>query len=311
MPPPLAKVTPKISVVMATYNMSEVLPYSIGSVLAQSFADFELIVVGDGCTDDSEEVVEAIGDPRLRWINLPANSGHQSAPNNAGIAAARGELIAYLGHDDLWLPHHLESMVEAIEAGADMAYGITSRIPPDGDPDDVPACRLTWPGAWVPPSSVVHKRSLIDLVGDWRDYRILTVNPESDLWTRFHAAGALIHFVPRLSTIKFPASKRRDVYRERPSHEQSAWLARIRDEKQFEAAELARLLAASVERSRDKPYGELLAEFFRRTAAGIGRRFSGTKPGATIEGFRRLKGLDPALERDRGGGEALKVKDAR
>jgi glycosyltransferase involved in cell wall biosynthesis len=295
----MAPQLPQVSVVLATYNWSEVLPYSIGSVLAQSFEDFELIVVGDACTDDSEAVVSAIADPRVRWINLPANSGHQSAPNNAGIERARGDLIAYLGHDDLWLPHHLEAMVAAIEAGSDMAYGITSRIVPAGDPDDLPACRITWPGAWVPPSSVVHRRSLIDQVGGWRDYRTLTINPESDLWRRFHAAGARIEFVPRLGTIKFPASKRGDVYRERPNHEQAEWWARIRDEKNFEAVELARLLAAAVARSREKPYGELLAEIFRRTAAGIARRLAGPKPGSTIEAYRRFKGLDskpPELE---------------
>src|SRR5438034_6974226 len=71
---------PRVTVVMATYNWSTVLPYSIGSALRQTFTDFELLVVGDGCPDDSAEVVAAIDDPRVRWINLPANSGHQSAP---------------------------------------------------------------------------------------------------------------------------------------------------------------------------------------------------------------------------------------
>ncbi|MEA3032945.1 MAG: hypothetical protein QOH86_961, partial [Sphingomonadales bacterium] len=76
---------PRVSIVLATYNWSAVLPFSIGSALDQSFGDFELIVVGDGCTDDSAEVVAAIGDPRVRWVNLPANCGHQSGPNNEGL----------------------------------------------------------------------------------------------------------------------------------------------------------------------------------------------------------------------------------
>ena len=61
---------PHVTVVMATHNWSTVLPYSIGSVLRQTFSDFELLVVGDGCTDDSESVVAAVGDPRVRWINF-------------------------------------------------------------------------------------------------------------------------------------------------------------------------------------------------------------------------------------------------
>src|SRR3954454_8989205 len=109
---------PRVTVIIATYNWSSVLPYSIGSVLRQTFTDFELLVVGDGCTDDSEQVVASIDDPRVRWINLPENTRHQSGPNNEGLRQARGELIAYLGHDDLWLPHHLAAHVAAIDASA-------------------------------------------------------------------------------------------------------------------------------------------------------------------------------------------------
>ncbi len=300
MPPPL----PKVTVIMATYNRGNVLPFSIGSVLAQSFADFELLVVGDGCTDDSEQVVSAIGDERLRWIGLPANAGHQSAPNNEGIRQARGELIAYLGHDDLWLPNHLEAMVEAIEAGADMAYGVTRRIAPPGRDEALPSCPSYRPGAQVAPSAVVHRRSLIDRVGGWKDYRTLDVIPETDLWRRFHEAGARIRFVPRLSTIKIPAATRRDVYRERPVHEQAAFAARIRDEPDFEATELAAMLAAAVAAQREKTYGELLAELLRRTVAGIARRFTPRRPGSEIEANRRFKGLEPALGEVAGSGEA-------
>ena len=91
--------------------------------------DFELLVVGDGCTDDLEQVVVGIQDPRVRWINLPANTGHQSGPNNRGLQEANGEFIAYLGHDDLWLPHHLQCAVDALEAtGAAIAYSLVVRI---------------------------------------------------------------------------------------------------------------------------------------------------------------------------------------
>jgi glycosyltransferase involved in cell wall biosynthesis len=115
---------PAVTVIIPTYNWSSVLPYSIGSVLRQTFTDFELLVIEDGCTDDSEEVVRRISDPRVKWINLATNTGHQSEPNNEGLRHARGQYIAYLGHDDLWLPHHLSCLVSALERGADLAYGI-------------------------------------------------------------------------------------------------------------------------------------------------------------------------------------------
>src|SRR6476619_7155830 len=95
---------PVVSVIIATYNWSSVLRYAIQSVLWQTFQDFELLVIGDGCTDDSAEVVASFTDPRIHWHNLPQNSGNQALPNHTGIDMARGQYIAYLGHDDLWYP---------------------------------------------------------------------------------------------------------------------------------------------------------------------------------------------------------------
>jgi glycosyltransferase involved in cell wall biosynthesis len=112
---------PLISVITATYNWSSVLRYAIQSVLWQTLQDFEMLIIGDGCTDDSAEVVASFHDPRLRWHNLPENSGHQSVPNNTGLAMARGKYVAYLGHDDLWYPTHLASLVNELEkANADI-----------------------------------------------------------------------------------------------------------------------------------------------------------------------------------------------
>lgn len=288
MPPPL----PRVTIVMATCNWSNVLPFSIGSALRQTFADFELIVVGDGCTDDSEAVVSAIGDERVRWINLPANVGHQSGPNNKGIEEARGELIAYLGHDDLWMPMHLENMIGAIEAGADLAYGITALIPPDGGwprSDVRPRYR---PGIPIPPSSVVHRRSLALESGGWPDFRRLRVAPEVVVWARIHEAGGRPAFVPRLTCLKFAASSRKDVYRERPNHEQAMWLERIRSEPDLEARILAQLLGSAAEQRdswEQRPHRRL------RSAVGRLLRRAGLRgdgPGERIRAQQLYKGLD-------------------
>src|SRR6185295_19675688 len=91
---------PRVTVIVATYNYSTVLPFSIASVLDQTFADFELLVIGDCCTDESATIVQAMPDRRVHWHNLPANTGHQSGPNNEGLRRASGEAVAYLGHDD-------------------------------------------------------------------------------------------------------------------------------------------------------------------------------------------------------------------
>jgi glycosyltransferase involved in cell wall biosynthesis len=300
----MASATPRLTVIMATWNWSEVLPFSIGSALLQTFGDFELLVVGDGCTDESERVVAAVGDPRVRWINLPRNTGHQSAPNNEGLRQARGPLVAYLGHDDLWLPHHLACLVEAIDAGADLAYGLVRIV----GPEDEGGC-LIWPdyrpGDWLPPTGVVHRRSLVASAGDWPDYGALTCDPEAELWRRFHAAGARMRFVPRLTAIKLPASSRRDVYRERPCHEQAAWLDRIR-RGDVEAEELASALVATHARAMPAPYTTLLRDVARRGAAGVLARLRPTPapgPGEAIERRRRYKGVDRPGGPAQGSGE--------
>jgi glycosyltransferase involved in cell wall biosynthesis len=215
-------------------------------VLRQTFTDFELLVIGDCCTDDSAQVVSAITDPRLRWINLPVNSGHQSGPNNEGLRQARGSIIAYLGHDDLWLPHHLQVLIAAIDAGADMAHGIVHMIDPQGN-IRVPNRGVLRhePGQSIPPSGVAHLRSASEKVGGWKDYRTISLDPETDLWDRIHQAGFTIRGVPRVTAIKFPAGQRKDVYKKRSSHEQQQWTARILNEPDLEAVELGKLLLAA------------------------------------------------------------------
>ena len=226
---------------MATYNQSQVLPYSIGSVLDQTYKDWELLVVGDGCSDDSGQVVSAIGDPRVRWIDLQSPAGHQYGPNNEGLRQARGEIVAYLGHDDLWLPHHLALAVESIHAGADFSHSIALAVDPTGARNEALIQGRT---VWIPPSTVAHRRSIIDRVGAWRDFRTLSVHPEEDLWQRMRQAGCRMTLVPRLTVVKFPASLRPNVYLDRRSDEQAAWLSRIRSEPDFEPAELAKLVVS-------------------------------------------------------------------
>jgi len=241
---------PRVTIVIPTYNWSAVLPFSIGSVLRQTYADWELLVVGDGCTDDSAEVTAraAAGDARVRWINLPANTGQQSGPNNEGIRQAQGELIAYLGHDDLWMPRHLERLVAAIDAGADIAYAVVEMVLPErAAPRPAPWPLAPYaPGTWVPPSGIAHRRDAALAVGGWRHFRELADDPEVDLLRRLHAAGRTFAFVPRLGAVKLPAALRRDVYRTRPHQEQAAWFERIGADPDLEPTELARMLVAGL-----------------------------------------------------------------
>lgn len=264
------------------------LPYSIGSVLRQEFADFELLVVGDGCTDNSEEVVNSIADPRVRWINLPANAGHQSAPNNEGLKRARGELIAYLGHDDLWFPHHLSSLTAKIAEGYDLVYGVTAMICPDGTIHAKPSSSDYIRGMWMPPSSVVHRKEIVERVGVWRDYRELNEDPEIDLWRRAFDSGYRFSSVARLNVIKFPAAFRKDCYKKGLCNEQAEWTQRIENEPDLERTLLMRALFASLQ-EYEGSLGKLVKHTYHRSKDRFFAML--TRKGESIAKRRKFKGL--------------------
>lgn len=289
------RIVPRVTVIIATYNYSSILPYSIGSVLRQTFTDFELLVVGDACTDDSEEVVARMNDPRVRWINLPSNTRHQSGPNNEGLRQARGEIIAYLGHDDLWFPHHLEALVAAYDdEQCDLAYPVLVSVDTGGAVTPVTA--IPSRGQFMPPSSMTHRRRVTETLGGWRDYREISIGPEVDLWQRAWKAGCRFTFVPRLSAIKFSAAVRRDVYKNRPCREQAAWSARLRNEPDLEARLLASFVADG-EIAKGFAYRDLVRYFWMRTLKRLPDWFSVrwitarfAKP-KSIDDIRRFKGL--------------------
>jgi len=97
-------------VIIPAYNRAAEIGDAIASVLAQTFADFELVVVDDVSTDGTVAAVEAIADPRLRLVRRETNGG-PGAARNSGVAASRGAIIAFLDSDDRWLPEKLERQI--------------------------------------------------------------------------------------------------------------------------------------------------------------------------------------------------------
>ena len=96
---------PKVSIIIPTYNRANLLPRAIKSVLSQTFKDFELIVINDGSTDNTEEVIKKFQkkDERIKYILHKDNKG-EAAARNTGIRIAKGEYIASHDSDDEWLP---------------------------------------------------------------------------------------------------------------------------------------------------------------------------------------------------------------
>ena len=106
---------PRVSVLIPTYNCARFLPDAIESVLAQTFQDFEIIVVDDGSTDDTAQVVSRY--PQVRYI-LKEHSGI-SASRNAAVSAATGEIVAFLDADDMFTPEKLQKQVDYLDENPD------------------------------------------------------------------------------------------------------------------------------------------------------------------------------------------------
>jgi glycosyltransferase involved in cell wall biosynthesis len=109
---------PVVSVVIPTYNRARMVGNAIQSVMAQTFGNWELLVIDDGSADDTRVVVSAFRDTRLSFHRLDRNRG-QSAARNTGINLARGTYVSFLDSDDEWFPEKLAREVAAFEAGGE------------------------------------------------------------------------------------------------------------------------------------------------------------------------------------------------
>jgi len=245
---------PTVTVIIPTYNLGRVLRYSIESVLLQDFSDFEVWVVGDGCTDDTEAVVRSFTDARIHWMNLPENSGTPAMPRNEGLKRARGDYIAYLGHDDLWFPWHLSELVDALkQTNCDFAWSIGVTIEPPGVAGTFTMPEKPWDGRHhLSPSNWLHRKGLTDRTGLWPS----RVRHGDD---RAFVRQAILHgtsmtFRSRLTAMKFPAASWR-MYTLKASFPQEKYLLSMQKDPERLRLSLLSDCAALLSR-RETPPGE-------------------------------------------------------
>jgi glycosyltransferase involved in cell wall biosynthesis len=241
---------PFFSVVIATHARGRHILPTIRSVLAQDLSDFEILVVGDASTDDTESIVASLADSRLRWLNLATRCGSQSGPNNAGIAAAKGEVIAYLGHDDIWEPDHLSRLAALYRSDTPPDFAVSGSIfhLPNGTSGHE-VMGLFDDGAnissyFFPPSSFSHRKPVIEVIGPWRMPEDCRAPVDEDLLLRALAAGMLFRSTGVVTLHKFAAGHRYLSYVRQESHEQAAMLAELG------TADHDRHVAAKIEEAR-------------------------------------------------------------
>jgi hypothetical protein len=272
---------PQVSVIMATWGRGRHILPSVQSVLRQAMADFELLVVGDATADETEAVVRGLGDPRVRWLNLPERVGSQSGPNNAGITAARGEIIAYLGHDDLWEPEHLARLAALFSSADPPDFAVSGAI--FHLPNGIAGAQVTgiFPdGADVqpyffPPSSFAHWKAVIDRIGPWRMPLEIRPPVDEDLLLRATAAGLRFRATGVVTVHKFAAGHRYLSYVAPESREQTEMLARLGKPEQQDL--IAGIVAAA------KAGGSFMT--------GWHRNFDAYEPGEFARKSRQVKGL--------------------
>lgn len=105
----------KVSVVIPTYNRGYIIREAIESAIRQQYQRFEIIIVDDGSTDDTRQIVEALGNSRVRYVSHGVNRGC-SAAYNTGILAATGDFISFLDSDDVWQENYLERQVSFLSS---------------------------------------------------------------------------------------------------------------------------------------------------------------------------------------------------
>jgi glycosyltransferase involved in cell wall biosynthesis len=149
---------PAVTVVIPLYQKAGSVAATLGSVLAQRFEDFEVVVVDDGSTDDGPAQVRAVGDPRVRLLRQP-NRG-PGAARNRGLAESRAPLVAFLDADDEWTPDFLAVGTAALGSHPDCAGWVAGRV--EGPARRVRSAadrrRGLAAGWWRPPPAVRPRR---------------------------------------------------------------------------------------------------------------------------------------------------------
>ena len=192
---------PRFSIILPTHNRADVLAYAIQSVLWQTEQSFELQIVGDGCTDNTAEVVASFGDPRIQWFDLPKGPHFGYANRNVALKQSTGEFIAYAQDDDIWFPDHLALLAETLDDQAvEWAYSRPLGVAADGTVTVIPTnlCNardlqvfLTKSNS-IPSVCVAHRRTCLEKYGFWPEE--VAAAGDWVLWIRIIEGGHRANF---------------------------------------------------------------------------------------------------------------------
>jgi len=196
----------RISVVISTYNRAERLVKAIESVLNQTYQDFEIVVVDDGSTDNTTEVVNNFKSDKIRYFKSPKNFGTDTQPKNIGVRESKGEYIAFLDDDNDYRPDHLNVLVKELDKNPEMAGVYGDRFVVDDLGQMAPrlgVCSDFNPALllkqnYIDTSDVLIRREALIKVGGFDErYRKYV---DWNLWLRMAKAGYRFKHIPLVIT---------------------------------------------------------------------------------------------------------------
>ncbi len=186
---------PRVSIVIPAWNAAYFIEKTLSAVAAQTYRDFEVIVVDDGSTDDTKSIVDQfLKDKGLRGLCIRQSNKKIAAARNAGIRAADAGLIAFLDHDDLWFPTKLEKVMAEFDAHPEIDLvchqenvvrnGIFLRVTRNGPWVEKMYEQLLFEGNALSPSAVVVKKKKLLEAGLFREEPEFNTVEDYDLWMR-------------------------------------------------------------------------------------------------------------------------------
>src|SRR3989338_5091992 len=165
------RISPKVSVIIGTYNRCSILPVAIESVLAQTYTDFELLIIDNGSIDQTEKVVRSYSDSRIRYVLNPKPTQSCAGPRNIGLEMSKGKFIAFLDDDDIWYPNKLKVCLDLLSGTDDevlichaqniICYGKMTRKNICGPWADNMHEKLLYERNFLGPGSVVIRKSAL------------------------------------------------------------------------------------------------------------------------------------------------------
>ena len=197
--------SPTVSVVVPTFNHAQFLHQALASVIAQTFQNWEAIIVNNFSTDDTINIVESFGEKRFRLINFH-NNGVIAASRNEGIRLSNGSVIAFLDSDDLWYPNKLEHCMPAFDAHADVVchgeYWVSDRMQQRqilyGPQKNAQYSKLLYRGNCVSTSATLVRKDLLIEVGGFSvDLEYITAE-DYDLWLKLAHRKSSFTFIPEV-----------------------------------------------------------------------------------------------------------------